>query len=333
MGAKPVTPRVFSFANLDELEVHAAAADVVSWGGRGALRLENGLAMIRDLVVQDGALEVDLGTDGPAYPGIAFRAADPRNFELVYVQPHTSGQWDAVQYDPVFHGVNTWQIFNGPRYQGQATIPSSATWVTLRLDVLGSRVAVTIGDQRPLVVDRLAHGFPSGRIGVWTYRAAYFSAIRLGAPDPSRLGPASAPPVLAEGTVRQWWLAGYGPVSVEENGTLNLNRYLPGGSGSEATLRSDFLAVGAGTLVLRFGFSDELDLFVDDARVFTGSHRFTGFQDRRSRGYVEPGANEVRVPVSSGQHVLVAKLKASEPFGWGMALSLHGEGGTRIVLG
>jgi len=45
-----------------------------------------------------------IGADEPAYPGIAFRVADVLNFELAYAVPHVSGQWDALQYDPVFHG-------------------------------------------------------------------------------------------------------------------------------------------------------------------------------------------------------------------------------------
>lgn len=286
---------------------------------------------MQGIVVEDAALEVDIGTDRPAYPGIAFRVADADNFELVYVQPHTSGQWDAVQYDPVFRGVNTWQIFNGPRYQGQANVPSG-TWLTLRLDVVGSRVAVSIGDQRPLTVQGLAHGRPSGSIGVWTYRPAYFSELRLSEPDPARFGPASPPPAPDEGTVTRWWLDGYGSVSVEENGTLNLNRYLPGGAGNHAMLRKEFSVNGSGTLVLRFGFSDELDLLVDETRVFTGTHRFTGFQGRYSRGYIEPGASVVRVPVTPGRHVLSARLSAAEPFGWGMVLSLRGEDGARVTM-
>ena len=90
-----------------DLEIRAAQAEAVTWQGREALRLENGLVLIPGHRATDASIEVLIGTDGPAYPGIAFRAADVLNFELAYAVPHVSGQWDALQYDPVFHGSNT----------------------------------------------------------------------------------------------------------------------------------------------------------------------------------------------------------------------------------
>lgn len=90
-----------------DLDIHAAHAEAVAWQGREALRLENGLALVPGLRTTDGSMEVLIGTDGPAYPGVAFRVADVANFELAYAVPHVSGEWDALQYDPVFHGSNT----------------------------------------------------------------------------------------------------------------------------------------------------------------------------------------------------------------------------------
>lgn len=106
--------------DLSDLEIRAEQAEVVTWQGREALRLENGLALVPGHRIADGSIEVLIGADGPAYPGIAFRAADVLNFELAYAVPHVSGQWDALQYDPVFHGSNTWQVYHGPSYQRAA---------------------------------------------------------------------------------------------------------------------------------------------------------------------------------------------------------------------
>ncbi|MEW6046802.1 MAG: hypothetical protein AB1609_10025 [Bacillota bacterium] len=318
-------------ATFDRLNVRAAGAEVVTWNGRRALRLENGLALLKDVVLEDAAIEADLGADEPCSPGIAFRAAGEDNFELAYVRPHTTGQWDAVQYDPVFHGTNTWQVFSGPRYQGQADVPTGR-WFTLRLDVVGSTMAVSMGQQRPLIVEPLAHPHPSGGVGVWSLRQAYFSQLRIGAPDPSRLDRAAPPPIVEPGTVTWWWLGGHGPVEAEENGTLNLNRYLPQAGEAEATVYRDFCVDGSGAVALRFGFSDEIELFVDARKVFSGTHRHTGFASRQSRGYIEPGANVVRVPVTAGRHVVLARLRATEPFGWGIVLALSGEQGADVTL-
>jgi len=113
-----------TLTSLYDLEVHAAQAELVTWGGREVLRLENGLALAPGDRVKDASIEVLIGTDGPAYPGVSFRVADAQNFELAYAVPHASGGWDTLQYDPVFHGLNSWQLYHGPGYQREAQVPT-----------------------------------------------------------------------------------------------------------------------------------------------------------------------------------------------------------------
>src|SRR4030065_1017428 len=99
-----------------EFYMRDPAPEVVNWQGQQALRLSGHgacLAIIPDFFLPQGRIEVDIGAEGTAYAGIAFRVVDTYNYELVYAQPHTSGKWDALQYDPVFHGSNTWQLYFG----------------------------------------------------------------------------------------------------------------------------------------------------------------------------------------------------------------------------
>jgi hypothetical protein len=103
------------------------SAEVTDWQGRKALTL-NGLAVIPDLSLPAGHIEVRIGADGATYAGIAFRLLDVWNYELAYAQPHTSGGWDAIQYDSVFHGSATWQLLPGPAFQ---YFPTSAGEVEL----------------------------------------------------------------------------------------------------------------------------------------------------------------------------------------------------------
>ena len=62
------------------LSVHASEAKAVDWNGRRALKLVDGLALIPELEARDVSIEVWIGAEGPAYPGVAFRAADVSNF-------------------------------------------------------------------------------------------------------------------------------------------------------------------------------------------------------------------------------------------------------------
>lgn len=302
------------------LDLHARSAESVMWNGRRALRLD-GLALIPDLVAGDATIEVQIGAAGPCYPGIAFRASDPLNYELAYAPPHSSGLWDAIQYDPVFHGSNTWQVHNGLAYQQSAYVPTNQ-WFALRIDVEGRRAAVSVGDQPPLIVPRLAHENNGGMIGLWSYIPAYFSDLRVSPLAAFPSGRAHLPHA-APGAISEWLVDGFGVVSCEANGALNLNRYLPLSLG-QATLTRRFETAAEGTVELGFGFSDELALAIDGDPVFTGTNTYRDMSDRPSRGYVEPDAHTISMSLSAGVHTIVALLKVTEPFGWGLAMAVHG---------
>lgn len=309
--------------SLPDLEIHAAQAEIVTWQGCEALRLENGLALLPGHRTTDASIEVLIGADGPAYPGVAFRVADVLNFELAYAVPHVSGEWDALQYDPVFHGSNTWQVYHGPSYQRAAQVPTGR-WFRLKVDFCGDQATVSVNGQPPLVVERLARPTVTGPFGLWTYRPAYFCDLRV-----STCGGLDIPrremPSAAEGTVEAWFVEGYGVVPCEPNGVINLNRYLPISLG-DVRLTRRFDTPEGGAVTFEFGFSDGLSLELDGRAIFSGENTFKGFADRAARGYAELGMQSLQQVLAPGTHCLTAVLQVSEPFGWGLALAAHGKG-------
>jgi hypothetical protein len=313
--------QIMTFAYQD-LQIQAQSAEYADWQGRHALRLEDGLAVIPDLSIEDASLEVLIGVDGPAYPGIAFRLQDELNFELAYAVPHVSGQWDALQYDPVFHGSNTWQIFIGPGYQSTANVPTGE-WFRLRVDFCGSQAAIRVDDQPPLVVERLAREIAAGSLGLWTYRPAYFCDLTVKPLECESLLPSEVPSPIPD-LVEAWFLEDYGVVACESNGTLNMNRFLPTTARS-ARLSRRFELNQFEELCFNFGFSDRLILDIDGKEIFSGEHTFKGFEDRAARGYVEAGMVSCIVQLNPGRHLLSATLEVSEPFGWGIVLGVESE--------
>jgi hypothetical protein len=310
-------------ADPQTLAVHASEAETLTWQGRRSLRLVDGLALVPDLEVPDASIEVWIGAEGPCYPGLAFRVQDRANFELVYGVPHCTGLWDAVQYDPVFHGSNTWQLYHGPAYQQMAMVPTGE-WFRLRVDVEGERALFAVGDQPPLVVGRLARGQREGMVGAWTFRPAYFSDLRIskcrGLPQMAWQSPASP-----EGQIDEWFVEGFGVVQCEPGGFLNLNRYFPI-SVEEVTLTRQLEAVSETELQLSLGFSDELSLDLDGEMLFEGINTFAGFGSYEERGYVHGEHHSVTRKISPGVHRLTARLKVTEFFGWGLVVTLKGRG-------
>ena len=313
-------------SDLRWLAVKAASASSGTLKGKSGVRLEDGLLVVPNLDLSSGAVEVEIAGPGPCYPGIAFRLADPLNFELAYSQPHTSGLWDALQYDPVFHGSNCWQAFHGLAFQKKASVPTGE-WYSFRVEFQGDMAWVSVGDQPPLLISHLARPVGSGSVGLWTYRPAYFRDLRVySAPvsePPSSESEASFPP-LPSGTVTEWFAEGYGVVATEPHGILLLNRYFPLAL-REVVLARRFVLERAAEVKMAFGFSDEADVTVDGQSVFAGTHTFKPSQDRAGRGYIQHGAHKASRKLPAGEHHLAVKVRNSEPFGWGLAFSIVAE--------
>jgi hypothetical protein len=308
--------------DLGRLEIQARSAEVVTWHGRRALQLD-GLALVPWLEALDGSLEVEIGAEGACYAGIAFGVCDVLNHELAYAVPHCSGLWDAIQYDPIFHGSNTWQLYHGQGYQQSALVPTGE-WFCLRVNLHGGRAAIQVNDQPPLLVEQLAHPHLPGRVGVWTYKPACFRVLRLTS-NGLLPGATSGTQHLLAGVLSEWFLDGHGRVRCEPNGVLNLNRHLPLAVGEVRLLRSFELAA-SGEVEITFGFSDELSLAVDGRECFTGANTFKGFGSYEERGYASSDAHKVSLLLKAGTHELSARLKVTEGFGWGMVLKAAGAG-------
>ena len=195
-------------------------------------------------------------------------------------------------------------------------------WFTLRLDVEGERAVVQLGDQPPLVVERLSYGTRQGRIGLWSFRPAFFRNLKVTGPRAldELIGVA---PVAPPKTITEWHLEGAGAVACEPNGVLNLNRFLAP-TPDEVRLRRRFEAGSAGEVELGVGFSDALALRLDGELLFEGENTFKGIDKLANRGWVEVGPEPVRAHVVAGEHELEATLRMTEPFGWGQIITLSG---------
>ena len=373
------------------LAIHAQEAKAAYYRGKQCLRVENGLVTLtnpRLAALSSGRIEVDIAVEGPAYPGVAFRIADRFNYELMYSQPHSSDQWDALQYDPVFHGSNTWQIYHGPKFQKAAVIPTGE-WYTLVVEFGGWAASIHLPGQESLTVEGLAMPQSAGGIGVWTYLPAYFCNMRVYAgepgsetatprtsewpeaarvsdtatldatasdtaasgtrsagtsasgasshgmavdktdagrrPDEPRTTVKARSQSLPPGTITAWLAEGYGVVHCEPHGILNLNRYFPLSLG-EVTLTRRFTLHSESKVTMNFGLSDDLTLSIDGLPLYTSTKPFRPTAGAEGRGYIKFDTCKMSRSLCSGTHVLSVKLRVAEPFGWGLALSLTGDG-------
>jgi hypothetical protein len=154
-------------------------ASVTQYLGRSALLLEGAQAVVKELDLRDGVIDVDVATPAKrGFFGIMWRIVDSSgSSEWVYLRQHKSGAPDALQYTPVLHTGLNWQIYNGPGFTGAVEI-AQATWFHLRLVVAGAAAQLFMDDMtKPvLVMSDLKSGNQRGQVGLGVLTGAtYFS--------------------------------------------------------------------------------------------------------------------------------------------------------------
>jgi len=322
-----------------------SGARVVEHLGRQALA---GTAQLRDARFENGVIEVDVAMRGAtrSYPGVLFRVQSDTEHERVYLRPHRAPLYaDAVQYVAAFHGVDSWQLYNGPGYSAQATIPTDR-WVHFRIEVSGSqaRVFLDTASTPALVIWELEHGRSAGGLGLNTgpaaAPAAFFSNFSWRADDGLAFGPAPAayePP----GFLREWEVSrpvarrlvdfdrypdahalGMTPwtrATANPRGVLDVSRHL-GRSGSEpdvVLLRTTVRSSRDEVRKFWLGYSDEVGVFLNGRPVFYGNSAYQ-LRDQSFLGIV--GLNDaLSLPLRRGENEIVVVL-AEYSGGWGLTL-------------
>src|SRR5450432_1229786 len=139
-GAQAAAPMTLSIPADSPRWDLQGTAKAVEYQGRNSLLLDGGEAVVTDLEMRDGVIDVDVATPARrGFFGIQFRIVDDgATGEWVYSRRHKSGLPDAMQYTPVLHSGANWQIYNGPGFTGAVDIPKDV-WFHLRLEVTGAQ--------------------------------------------------------------------------------------------------------------------------------------------------------------------------------------------------
>src|SRR3954469_13338930 len=142
-------------------------AKVVDYQGKKSLRMDGAAAVLKDFVMRDGVIDVDVNTPAKrGFVGFDFRIdKDQANYEEVYFRQHQSGYPDALQYTPVLGTGRNWQLYNGPGFTAPTDMPKNE-WFHMRLELTGAQAKLYMKDmEKPvLVMDDLKSGVQSGQI-------------------------------------------------------------------------------------------------------------------------------------------------------------------------
>jgi len=327
-------------------------AEIVQHLGRESLM---GTALLNDAEFENGVIELDVAVSGArSYPGVVFRLQSETDYERLYVRPHRAGLYpDAVQYMPVIKGSESWQLYNGEGYTAFAELPEGQ-WIHLRLEVYGTQARIFLGDgpEPALEVHDLKHGVSMGGLGLVGPKdgSAYFSNFSYWSDD--RLA-FEDPPVVETppGTLMNWEVsvaipvervnrdaypgfyailgAGWESITPEPSGLVNISR-LRARNDQEPDLvlaRTIIRSDERQNVELTFGYSDEVDLFLNGHKVFSGNSAYRS-RDPSFLGVVGP-FDTAHLTLQKGLNEIF--MMVTESFGgWGFMARIEGDVGDPI---
>lgn len=344
----------------DAWVIRSKDAKVENFRGREALRMRSGLAYRTDVQLEDGIIEFDIAlTPHRSYVGVIFRIQSEKELEMIYFRPQKSGQWDAIQYAPLFAGETTWQLY--PDYNGQAELPVDG-WLHVKLVVGGRQADLYLdGADEAVLTVPLQHepkpgyvGFTSGvapgvREGVIAGNfanlvvrpgAAMVKAKKMMASEDDapllKKWQVSSPFPTADGMPERMLsddfqqMLQWKTLTPDTNGVVNLTRYLgsPGEEGMTALAEVEIWSEREQRKKLKFGYSDNITVYLNELPLFSG---INGYSSRYPRylGTVTADFDAVYLPLRKGSNRLM--LAVSEVWGgWGFVCWLEDTDGIEV---
>lgn len=318
--------------------------------GRQSLYLERGIASVADVNFTNGWIEFDMAFSADrGFMGAIWRVHDTKNYEEFYLRPHQSGNPDASQYTPVFHGIEGWQLYHGKRYS-VPLVHRFNEWTHVKVVFSGPQAEIYIKDmENPvLFVDGLKRGVEAGSIGVnaGDFAPAHFSNFSFTVADsPPLKGRAGSPAPVLPGTLPAWTVSDAFPASAldaaegntlgrdlvaarrwtrlaaEPSGLTDLAR-VQGLEGGKDTVLVKAVLVSSREQIKRldFGFCDRVRVYLNGRLLFRGDdtprsrdYRFLG-----SIGYFDA----LYLPLAQGENEIVMAI-SEEVGGWGVQAKLE----------
>jgi hypothetical protein len=318
--------------------------------GRQSLYLRDGTATLAGVRFTDGWIEFDVAMTGErGFMGGIWRVQDPANYEEFYLRPHQSGNPDATQYSPTFHGISGWQLYHGKKH----TVPVAHRfneWTRVRIVFSGAQAEVYVSDMETpvLFIEELKRSVEPGSVGlsVGEFSPAHFSNFSYAAADsPPLKGKPGKPDRPPEGIIPSWSVsdvfpesalegkAALGPddlaprswtrLATESSGLANLAR-VQGIEGRKNTVfaRQVLHSKQEQTLRLDVGFSNRVRVYLNGRLLFRGddTYRSRDYRFLGSIGYFDA----LWLPLSQGENVLLLAISEDAvQGGWGVQAKLE----------
>lgn len=321
--------------------------------GVSSLYLPQGYAQLNDVIFHNGIIEFDIAfPQGRGFPGLRFRIQDEMNYEELYVRPHQSGNPDANQYTPVFNGLAGWQLYYGEGHAAAVEYDYDA-WNHVKLVISGTTGEVYINDmENPLFqIYELKHGNIRGPIALKGNAKSHFANFSYTSIENPQLKlPVKELLKSEKNVIRKYEVSEalddniiigkttlmpdaflelkWTTLHSEYTGSINIARVAKKVENKNTALVK-FTVESESDRIKRldFGFSDNVQLYVNGSLIYSGSNTF------RSRDYRYLGTigyfDSIYLQLKKGSNEIV--FAVNEGFGgWGIKARLENLEGLKL---
>lgn len=260
-----------------------------------------GAVVLKDTEFHNGIIEFDIAFDQKQmYTGLHFRLKGNQNCESFYMRPHVSGTPDANSYIPVYHDVQSWQLYYGKTFS-TASKYSFTEWNHIKIIINDDVADIFINDmQNPQNTVALKHDNKSGKVELYTLNfggTTRFANFALLQTDTQEIkGMPKEEPIAQTGSILNWEISesfdekillgktildenirnlNYTTIKSDITGITNLAKVQGVQEGKDTafakiTIHSDIDQIKK----MDFGFANKVKVYLNGAILFEGDDNF-----------------------------------------------------------
>jgi hypothetical protein len=363
---KPVKPIAIPF-EAPRFDTTAQKAEFITYKDVKAMKIlpGNKQVVVKGLTFTNGTIEFDtqpVDVSRGAFLSVYFRYQNHNESELVYLRckpDETEQRNTAIQYAPIIHGVNLWDMMN--HFQAPALIHNT-DWNHIKLVVNGLQMKVYVNDMsKPaLYVPRLEAGTTTGAIAF--DGQAYFANLVVKPNDTEWLSPAEGADLTDHDInyIRRWDVSAsqflekgrelivddlpkdttqWQPILAERRGLINLTRKFGGVENNYGGVQNKNRYVWLKTTIksakeqvakMQLGFSDEVYVFINGGLLYVDKNQYPQPIHKYPDGRLDIANSTFDIPLKAGDNQLVIGVSAYF-YGWGIAARLMDLDGITIL--
>jgi len=319
------------------------SAEFLEYKSRPAMKLltSSDPVVLKNFNFTSGTIEYDLEPLDPRFTSIYFRWNDSKENECFYFRTGRAGNpqaADAVQYAPHLGGVNLWDML--PQFQTNADFKKD-NWNHVKLVISGKQMRVFVNDMEhpALQVPMLEGNTSSGTLAfdgqvIISKLVVKQNAVE-GLSSEAGIDPIASDPRY----LRKWQVSNpittakgidfrdeYAPnpetkwddIWAERYGLVNLTRKFGKTEGRRIVwLKTSIHSDKAQDKALRFGFSDEVWIMINNAPLYIDKNLYNTPMAKQPDGRCSIENTSINIPLKEGDNELVIGV-ANFFYGWGI---------------